>query len=631
MIFARKVWHLLVGIKDGLVMLFMVLFFLVLYAALTARPSPGLVRDGALLLKLDGSVVEELSAPDPLEMLLSSQAPVNEYRARDVAHAIRAAAGDDRIKAVVLDLSRFTGGGLVHLQELGAALDTVRAAKKPVLTFAVAYVDDGVLLASHASEVWVDPLGGAFVAGPGGNNLYYGKLLEKLKITVHVYRVGTYKDYVEPYLRNEASEPSKEARRALYASIWDSWQADVAKARPKADIARVTGDPVGWIKASNGNAAEASKAAGLVDRIGNRVDFGSRVAEIVGKDPLDTLPGKFAHTNYRTWLAANRPATPGKAIPVITVAGAIVDGKAGPGSAGGDRITKLIDQATADDAPALVLRVDSPGGSVLASESIRAALERFKAGGKKQVTVSMANLAASGGYWVATPAARIFAEPATITGSIGIFAVIPSFERTLADYGVNGDGVRTSPLSGQPDPLTGFTPEIDAMLQANVESGYRRFIGLVAKSRGKTPEQIDGIAQGRVWDGGTARQNGLVDQFGGLDDALAFAAKGAGLKDGEWHAAFMGQELDPYGSLLERFGGGGDEDNAPSQGQDLVGMAAAQQRALVGQALAGAERLLGTNGAQAYCLDCPVAAKARPVSSTQLGLIARLSALFGLG
>ena len=291
MIFARKVWHLLVAIKDGLALLLLLLFFGLLYAALTGRPNAAQVQEGALLIKLDGAVVEEPSLANPLEQLLSQQAPTKEYRARDLAQSIRAAAGDDRIKAVVLDLSRFTGGGLVHMQEVGAALDTVRAAKKPVLTFAVAYVDDGMMLAAHASEVWVDPLGGAFVAGPGGHNLYFGKLLERLKITAHVYRVGTFKDYVEPYLRNEQSEPAKEARRALYASLWDVWKTDLAKARPGADIARVTGDPIGWLKAAQGNSAEASKMAGLVDRIGNRTDFGARVAQIVGKDPLDALPG----------------------------------------------------------------------------------------------------------------------------------------------------------------------------------------------------------------------------------------------------------------------------------------------------------------------------------------------------
>ena len=540
MVFARKVWHLLVGLKDGLALVFLLLFFVGLSAVLTMRPSAGRMRDGALLLKLDGSVVEEPAATNPLQDWLTGSTPVAQYRARDIVRALRGAARDDRVKGVVLDLSRFTGGGLVHMEEIGAALDTVRAAKKPVLTYAVGYADDGVMLAAHASEVWVDPLGGAFILGPGGYRQYYAQLLDKLKINVHVFRVGTYKDFVEPYLRNEQSPESKMAVQAIYGPIWEQWQADVAKARPKAQVKLVTSDPVGWIKASGGDAAKASLAAGLVDRIGDRTQFGQRVAALMGEDKYLPKPGNFAHSTLKAFLADHRPETPGKAIGVITVAGEIVDGKAGPGTAGGDRIARLIDMAQDKNLAALVLRVDSPGGSVMASEQIRAALVRQKARGLP-IVVSMANLAASGGYWVATPASKIFAEPGTITGSIGIFSIVPSFEKSLESVGVHSDGLRTTPLSGQPDLFGGLTPEISAMLQANVESGYTRFITLVGQSRGKTPAQIDTIAQGRVWDGGTARQIGLVDQFGGLDDALAYAAGAARLETGKWHAEYLGE------------------------------------------------------------------------------------------
>lgn len=630
MTFARKVWHLLVAIKDGLVLLFMLMFFVLLYAMLTTRPSAGQVRQGALLIKLDGAVVEEPSVQDPLSLLVGGSAPLSEYRARDIVNALRAAAQDKRIKAVVFDLSRFTGGGLVHMEEIGAAMDAVRAAHKPVLTYATAYADDGVMLAAHANEVWVNPLGGAFVMGPGGNQLFYGRLLDKLKITAHVYRVGTYKDFVEPYLRNDQSEPSREARRALYGAVWENWKQDVARARPKADIARVTGDPVGWLKASNGDAAQAAMAAGLVDRLGDKVAFGQRVAQIVGDDPLDPGPGHFANTKLRAWLAANPEPSHGQGVAVVTVAGEIVDGKAGPGTAGGDRVAKLIDEANTDDMPALVLRVDSPGGSVLASEQIRLALDRFKAKGRP-VVVSMANYAASGGYWVSTPAQRIFAEPGTITGSIGIFAIVPSFEKALAEYGVTGDGVRTTPLSGQPDIVTGLTPEVDAMLQANVEAGYSRFIGLVGKSRGKTPAQVDQIAQGRVWDGGTARQLGLVDQFGGLDDAVAYAARQAKLGD-RFHAQFYGTRPNPYASLIERLmGDDEDSDEAPAQeGRDFVGLAAQRQQATFARALTDLSRLAGASGAQAYCLECPVAPVASAGGRPAIGWLRRLAALLQL-
>lgn len=627
MIFARKLWHLLVAIKDGLVLVFMLLFFLALYALMTGRPSAGQVRDGALLLKLDGSVVEEPSESSPLAFLIASGLPAHEYRARDVVRALDAAATDDSVKAVVLDLGRFSGGGLVHMQDIGAALDRVRAAKKPVLTWAMGYADDGLMLAAHSSEVWIDPMGGAFVLGPGGQGLYYGKLLERFKVTAHVYRVGTYKEYVEPYLRNDMSAPAREARTAVNGALFDAWKTDVAKARPGANLKLVTEDPAGWYKASGGDGATAAVSAGLADQIGDRVAFGKRVAKIVGTDNRDERPGSFAHSNFKAFLAKHEPATPGKAIGVVTIAGEIVDGDAGPGTAGGDRIAKLLDDKDARDIAALVIRVDSPGGSVTAAEAIRAAIERQKARGIP-VVVSMANVAASGGYWVSTPATRIFAEPGTITGSIGIFAVLTSFEKTLADYGVTADGVRTTPLSGQPDMFGGFTPALDSLLQSTIERGYGRFVTLVAKSRGKTPEQIDAVAQGRIWDGGTARQNGLVDQFGSLDDAIAYAATAAKLGKGDWHPLYLGQKNNAYQSMLEKLAG--EPDSAPPNEGDLFAVLADRQTGMIARALTDAQRMIGVRGAQAYCMECPVTAAPvhRPVGGA-LGLLAWLKALAG--
>ena len=625
MIFARKVWHVLVAIKDGLALLFLLLFFLVLFGALSSRPSPGAVRDGALLLKLNGAVVEEPQLIDPIERLLSAQVPMGEYRARDIVTALRTAAKDDRIKAVVLDLGRFTGGGQVHMQEIGQALDAVRAAKKPVLTFAQLYGDDALLLAAHSSEVWVDPMGGAFVTGPGGNRLFYGKLLERLKVDAHIFRVGTFKSAVEPYIRNDMSPESREASTAIYSALWEAWKADVTKARPKVNLALATGDPAAWLRASGGEASRAALAAGLVDRIGDEVAFGNRVAELVGADSRSKLPGTFAHTGLKNWLAANQPEQPGRPIGVITIAGEIVDGEAGPGTAGGERIAKLLDEAQDKKLAALVVRVDSPGGSVFASEQIRNAINRYKVK-SVPIVVSMANLAASGGYWVSTPASRVFADPSTITGSIGVYAVIPSFERALSEWGVTSDGIKTTPLSGQLDVVGGLTPGIEGMLQANTESIYAKFLGLVSRARGKSPAEVDAMAQGRVWDGGTARQKGLVDQFGGLEEALADAARLAKLEPGEWHPLYLGADADPYASLFERLTQ--DEEGAsPGAARDWAGLIAARQGALVTEALAGAERLVGRPGAQAYCLECPPAPMLPRLQAGSLSLLAKLERL----
>lgn len=602
MSFAGKVWRLLVGIKDGLALLFLLLFFTALYAVLVSRPSPGAVREGALLLQLDGTVVEEVAPIDPLNVLLSSAVPTRQYAARDLVHAIDEAAKDDRIKALALDLSTFLGGGHVHMQALGEALDRFRQTEKPVLAYAVAYADDSMMLAAHASEVWVDPMGGTAIVGPGGERLFYAGLLERFGVNAHVFKVGTYKSAPEPYIASEMSPEARENYRQLYGALWQEWQANVRAARPQADIRRVTGDIEAWLDASGGDLARAALAAGLADKIGTRVEWGERVAEIAGDDDWDDTPGAFAHSELEAWLAEVEPDEPGAKIGVITVAGEISDGMAGPGEAGAQRIGELLDGALDDDLKALVVRVDSPGGTVTGSEAIRRAILRHKAKGIP-IVVSMANLAASGGYWVATPAERIFAEPETVTGSIGIYGVLPTFEATLAEWGVTTDGVKTTPLSGQPDLFAGLTPETEAILQATVDSGYERFLTLVSQSRKISRERADELGQGRVWDGGAARQVGLVDQFGGLDAALAYAAERAGLEEGEWHAEYLGADQDRYAPLLRRIMRDGDSEAA---GGDMFALFARRQSERVGRAIGDLQGLLEVRGAQARCLECPV-------------------------
>jgi protease-4 len=620
MSFAGKVWRLLVGIKDALALMFLLLFFVGLFALLASRDNPGTVRDGALLLALDGTVVEEVAPLDPLSVLLSSAVPTKQYAAREIVQAIDAAAKDARIKAIALDMSTFLGGGHVHMQEIGEALDRFRTTKKPVLAYGVAYADDAMMLAAHASEVWVDPMGGIALTGPGGENLYYAGLLDRLGVNAHVYRVGTYKSAVEPYLLNEMSPEARANAADLYGSIWSEWQANVRRARPQADIRRVTTDIPGWLAASGGDLAKAALAAGLADKIGTRIEWGERVAAVAGEDAWDETPGAFAHPDLDAWIEESQPDDTGAAIGVVTIAGEISDGEAGPGAAGAERIVRLLDDALDQDFKALVVRVDSPGGTVTGSEAIRRAILRHKAA-KIPVVVSMGNVAASGGYWVATPADRIFAEPETITGSIGIFGVIPTFENTLAEYGVTTDGVRTTPLSGQPDLLAGFTPETEAVLQASVESGYERFLALVGASRNMTRARADELGQGRVWDGGSARQLGLVDQFGDLDAAIAYAASSAKLDDGDWHAEYLGADEDRYAPLLRRIMRSDDEGQAT--GRDLFALFAARERDTVGRIMADLGGLLEARGIQARCLECP-APRAAPAAAPTGGWAARL-------
>lgn len=639
--FAKRVWRLLVAVKDGLVLLALLLFFGALAAALSSGAAPlGHVADGALRIALRGQLVEEKREPDGLGALLDGGA-MREIRERDVVRALRAAIDDPHIKAVAIDLSGFLGGGIVHLQEIGAAMDGLRAAHKPVLAYGYVLEDGGTLIAAHASEAWIDPMGGAFLPGIGGERLYFAKLLDRFGITAHVFRVGTYKDFVEPYTRSDASPASKAATRQLYDAVWAAVAADISRARPKAQVARVIADPVGWFKAAGGDGAKAALGAGLVDRIGTRAEFGARLAQLAGADPYDKRTGAYAHTDLAAFLAAHPLPRAGKAIGIVTVAGEIVDGKAGPGTAGGDRIAALIDRAVADRSlVALVVRVDSPGGAATAGETIRQALQRARAAGLP-IVVSMANYAASGGYWVSTPGAKIFAAPTTITGSIGIFAIIPSFEKLLGKYGVTADGYRTTPIAGQPDPFAGLTPAAEAMLQAEIDNGYARFLGIVAQSRHRTPAAIDAIAQGRAWDGASALRLGLIDGFGGLDAALGAAASAAHLdpdpQHGAWHAVDLaGARRRGIFALLAALRGGDDgETNGDSEGaaRDWVGLVAAHQRAALAASLAQVARLGGGAGAQAYCLACvglmppsaPPAGPSAPSASPSAAMLALLA------
>lgn len=608
--FLRVSWKILVGFKDLLVLLFMLLFFVAIFALLNSSPNPAIVRDGALLLKLDGVVSEQPAEVDTLTMLTSSSVPVGEIRQRDIIRALKLAEKDNRVKSVVVDMDRFLGGGQASLAAIGRSLDAVKKAGKPVYAFATAYTDDSYQIAAHASEIWMDPLGGAMLTGPGGSQPYYKGLLDQLGIKVSIYRVGTYKSAVEPYMRSDQSEASKMAIKGVYDEVWGQWKSDVAKARPQAQLQQMLTDPAGSVEGAKGNLAQLALTTKLVDKLGDRVTFGKYVASKVGADDKKTTGG-FAHTPMTAFLASYGPPSAGKQIGVVTIAGNITDGEGGPGSAAGDTVSGLIyDALDNKDLKALVVRVDSPGGSVMASEKIRLAINAAKEK-KIPVIVSMANLAASGGYWISMPADVIFADPATITGSIGIFGVIPSAEAGLAKIGVNADGVKTTPLSGEPDVLNGFSPEFDRVAQSAIENGYSQFLTRVATARKKTIPQVDAVAQGRVWAGGTARALGLVDRSGGMDEALAEAAKRAGLKPDGWHAVYIEPPVSFTGTLLSGLFPKKAQAAAP---MDIFAHAAWQQALFAQQVVADLNMLTGVKGVQARCLECgdfapPVAAQ----------------------
>ena len=613
--FARAIWKLLVGIKDALVLIFMLLFFAVLYAGLSAKPAP--VTAGVLALDLNGSVVEQPSKAELSEVVAGGSA-AREYRLRDLIAALREAKSDDRVKAVALDLDGFSGGGQSALSDLSDAIRAVRTSGKPVLAYATGYTDDSYQIAAAASEVWLNPLGLVAIAGPGGQNLYFKGLLDKVGVTPHVYRVGTYKAAVEPFTRSDMSPEARENAQALANALLESWRQSVLKARPNAKVDAYMRNMPGAVQAAGGDMAKAALNAGLIDKIADRQAFEQRLAQLGGED--DNELGGYKRIKLPAYIRDAREDGKAGPIGVVTVAGMIVDGKASSGTAGGDTIAELIEKGLSDnDLKALVVRVDSPGGSVLASERIRQAILEAKRQ-KLPVVVSMGNVAASGGYWVSTPADFIYAEPSTITGSIGVFGILPSFEGTRAKLGIGADGVKTTPLSGEPDVLNGPSPEASQLLQTGVESIYRRFLGIVSQSRHKTPQQIDQIAQGRVWDGGTAHQLGLVDGFGGMDEAIAKAAELAKLGD-ERGVTYLDRPTTFKEQLIEMLADQEKgEGSAPAEGYAFFG----NGQLKLAQALADMRSILTGPSIQVRCLECPSVTPAR-VEKKDIGFLSALA------
>jgi protease-4 len=615
--FVRAIWKLMVGVKDALVLLFMIIFFGFLYAGLSARPVP--VRDGVLDFDLKGGVVEQPARAEWSDVAGGSRAP--QYSLSQLVAALDQAKDDGRVKAVALDLDSFTGGGQTAMGDLADAVRRVRAAGKPVVAYATGYTNDSYQVAAAASEVWINPLGAVAITGPGGTNLYYKGLLDKLGVTANVYRVGTYKSAVEPFIRNDMSPEAKQNYLALDQAELESWLQSVHAARPKANTNLFLQNMNGAIAAAGGDMAKAAVNAGLVDRIGDRNAFEARLAELGGKKTND--PSGYARIKLASYVAAKVDRRPRGPIGVINVSGMIVDGRGGSGNAGGDTIARLIQDGVRNKGlKALVVRVDSPGGSVLASERIRQALLDAKSNGVP-VVVSMGSVAASGGYWISTPANFIYAEPSTITGSIGVFGILPSFQGTLQKLGVGADGVKTTPLAGEPDLMRGPSPEANELMQAGVNSMYARFLNIVAEARHKTPQQVDQIAQGRVWDGGSARQIGLIDGFGGMPEAIAKAAELAKLGSNDRGLRYLDTPKSFREQLLEMVASR-DDDEATQP--DAFASMAGQPEQQLAAAIADVRSILAGPSIQVRCIECGPSGPPQRLQQRDIGMLAALKA-----
>lgn len=537
--FFKWTWRLLNFIREFILNLFLVLLVLVgvgIWMQLNSAPAEP--ARGALLLDITGVVVDKPSVSNKLgvigrQLLGASSDRLQENSLFDVVDTIRQAKDDRNITGIVLDLKEFAGGDQPSMQYIGKALREFRDSGKPVYAVGDSYNQGQYYLASFANKIWLSPQGMVDLHGFATNSLYYKTLLDKLKVSTHIFRVGTYKSAVEPYIRDDMSPAAREADSRWIGELWQNYPATIAANRQitPAQVFPGAQGLLDSLQKLGGDTAKYALDNKLVDELASSATMDKAMVKQFGwnKENKD-----FSYTSMYDYVV-KKPADTGDAIAVIIANGAIMDGEETPGQVGGDTTAMQIREARLDPkVKAIVLRVNSPGGSVTASEVIRDELEAARAAGKPLV-VSMGGMAASGGYWISTPANYIVASPNTLTGSIGIFGVINTVENSLDSIGVHTDGVATSPLADVAVTKS-LPPEVQQMMQLTIENGYKRFVNLVADSRKKTPEQIDAIAQGHVWTGQDAKANGLVDSLGDFDDAVAKAAELAKLKT--WHLDF---------------------------------------------------------------------------------------------
>jgi protease-4 len=523
------IWLGLDGLRKILHLLLLLLIFGVI-GSLFSRPIPFVADQAALVIAPQGPLVEQFTG-DPLERALADtlrQGPV-ETRLRDVVDAIDAARDDERISSLYLDLGGLEGGGTAKLQEVAGAIDAFRATGKPVIAFGEYYDQPQYYLAAHADEIFLDPQGITYIDGFANYGLFVKDAIDKLSIDWNVFRVGRYKAAVEMFTRNDMSPDEREESLVWLNSVWGTWKADVAKARNLQPAAlQAYADNVGEsLRKVDGDLARLALDAGLVTQLEGRYRVEERLAEITGQDEDAHSYKGIDHLAYLANVRSSKALSkrPVDKVAVIVAAGEILPGEQQPGTIGSDTLAGQLREARFDeDVKAVVLRIDSPGGSTFASEVIRREVNEIKAAGKP-IVASMSTLAASGGYYIAMDADRIVASPATLTGSIGIFAMFPTFQRSLERVGVHVDGIGTTALSGAFSPLRPMGEPTREILQQSIEHEYARFIGMVAKSRKQEVAAIAAIAQGRVWSGADAKKLGLVDQLGGYQDAIELAAK----------------------------------------------------------------------------------------------------------
>ncbi|MDM4970408.1 signal peptide peptidase SppA [Escherichia coli] len=556
--FFKWTWRLLNFVREMVLNLFFIFLVLVgvgIWMQVSSSDTKETAGRGALLLDISGVIVDKPDSSQRFsklsrQLLDASSDRLQENSLFDIVNTIRQAKDDRNITGIVMDLKDFAGGDQPSMQYIGKALKEFRDSGKPVYAVGENYSQGQYYLASFANKIWLSPQGVVDLHGFATNGLYYKSLLDKLKVSTHVFRVGTYKSAVEPFIRDDMSPAAREADSRWIGELWQNYLNTVAANRqiPAQQVFPGAQGLLEGLTKTGGDTAKYALENKLVDALASSAEIEKALTKEFGWSKTDKNYRAISYYDY----ALKTPADTGDSIGVVFANGAIMDGEETQGNVGGDTTAAQIRDARLDPkVKAIVLRVNSPGGSVTASEVIRAELAAARAAGKP-VVVSMGGMAASGGYWISTPANYIVANPSTLTGSIGIFGVITTVENSLDSIGVHTDGVSTSPLADV-SITKALPPEAQQMMQLSIENGYKRFITLVADARHSTPEQIDKIAQGHVWTGQDAKANGLVDSLGDFDDAVAKAAELAKVK--QWHLEYYVDEPTFFDKVMDNMSG----------------------------------------------------------------------------
>jgi protease-4 len=542
------------GRRAILNLLFLIVLLALIWAIFFGGAKP-LASKTMLVLDLKGELVEQASggARDALMASVTGGESHRTVQLRDVRNVLDAAAKDGQIAGAVLLLDEMQGGGQASLREVAAAIDRFRASGKKVVAWGAGYSQRQYLVASHADEVYMHPMGAVLLEGFGRYRNYYRDALDKIGVTVNLMRVGTYKSFAEPFIANGPSPAATEAEAYLNNALWSSYTSDVEKARklPQGQIMKSIDQLPALVEAAGGDLAKVTLDAKLVDGLKTRDEIRQM---LIARGEKDAQGKTFRQVNYDEYLARVHPKVVGDAVGVVMAVGEITDGVAPPGAIGGQSTSNLIRIAREDNnIRAIVLRIDSPGGSAFGSELIRRELELTRAAGKP-VVVSMGNVAASGGYWISMASDEVIAEPNTITGSIGVFAILPRADKVIDKLGIHTAGVTTTWLGDAVNPLRPLDPRFGQVIQGSINHIYADFTTKAAAARKTTPEKINEVAQGRVWTGAQAKERGLVDRLGSYGDALKSAADRAKL-GGDYRVVYLEREVSRFDRVLEFFGG----------------------------------------------------------------------------